>query len=332
MQTIGSDRLRREGDKLILSSRHNKGWVPRVERTLTTAEFPGTAVCWDEQYFEVVTAEALPQENAVRYTLVPWREQLTMRTVTNYDEPTESARTAALRSAVVREHKRKSFYLTGILAGHLPGDVQQRIADEYGLLAHNLTLMSTAAIYAGVVVIAIVVSDRVLREEPLPIILVVVGLYFFVESAWRTLWAFVARMPLGTPIGLIVYAIYARASGKPLKVSRKVVTMAPTDDIVRRDMLAMREPLVTLLPVADQQRIAQRFDYQYRRLSAKTAAFILFFAMIGAISAVKSGAILSGLVAGAIAAEQLYRLSAFSRGPASSVLGFLVRPVVRKLL
>src|SRR5947207_171832 len=78
-----------DGERIVLSSRLPKGWTARVERTLTSAEFPGTAVLWDEQSFEVIGAEALPQ--GVRYTLEPWREHHAMRFTARYDAAAEAA-------------------------------------------------------------------------------------------------------------------------------------------------------------------------------------------------------------------------------------------------
>ncbi|HEX9502048.1 MAG TPA: hypothetical protein VGA10_10375 [Thermoanaerobaculia bacterium] len=72
MQAFGSDRIGRvDGDRITLLSRLPKGWTPRVEKTFTSAEFPGTAVQWEEKNFEVVIAEPLPQ-GGVRYVLEPW--------------------------------------------------------------------------------------------------------------------------------------------------------------------------------------------------------------------------------------------------------------------
>ena len=46
MTPHGSDRVRVDGERIVLSSRLPKGWTARVARTLTSAEFPGTAVLW----------------------------------------------------------------------------------------------------------------------------------------------------------------------------------------------------------------------------------------------------------------------------------------------
>src|SRR2546430_17376382 len=103
MRPYGSDRVRaRDGERVVLASRLSKGWVPRVGKTLTTAEFPGTAVLWEERYFEVVDAHALPQ-GGVEYVLEPWREHHVMRVVQQYDEPSEAAPVAEHRAHLARE-------------------------------------------------------------------------------------------------------------------------------------------------------------------------------------------------------------------------------------
>ena len=82
--THGSDRARRAGEKVILQSAISKGWTPRTPKSLTHAEFPGTTVLWDEQYFEVIEATAT-QTGGVRYVLAEWRESHTIRTFEHYD-------------------------------------------------------------------------------------------------------------------------------------------------------------------------------------------------------------------------------------------------------
>src|SRR5436190_1388442 len=106
MTPHGSDRVRVDGERIVLSSRLPKGWTARVARTLTSAEFPGTAVLWEEQYFEVVGAEPLPA--GVRYTLEPWRDHHAMRVTARYDDDSEAALAAEWRAAHARERKRKS--------------------------------------------------------------------------------------------------------------------------------------------------------------------------------------------------------------------------------
>src|SRR5438132_9116842 len=132
MQAFGSDRVRSgDGEQIVLSSRLSKGWTPRVEKTLTSAEFPGTAVLWEERFFEVVAAEDLKQ-GGVRYVLEPWRDNHAMRFTDRYDAETESQRAEEYRKDLQREAGRKSANLLGVFTGNLPAVVQEDRGREPG--------------------------------------------------------------------------------------------------------------------------------------------------------------------------------------------------------
>jgi hypothetical protein len=328
VQAYGSDRLRQEGERWILSTRFEKGWTPRVEKTLTTAEYPGTAVLADDQYFEVVAVEAIP--NGVRYILEPWRENHAIRVSDRYDAESETARLDGRQATKVRERKRHAINAMGILAGHLPADVQEKIGMEYGILPQWLTYMSCAGVYALGAALALTLGDQLMQGK-IPVVLVIVTLSVLFEAFFRTMWAFFTAKPIGSLLGLIAYTIYAASTGT-LVVSDLKKIEAPPDHIARADALAMREPLVTLLPPRDQVRVAQNYDYHYQRMSVKVAVTILLFSAAGAFTAARQGHVLGALVAAAVACEQVYRLSEFRRGPAGSVFGYVVRPLVRKLL
>src|SRR2546430_17568120 len=97
MQPYGSDRVRaRDDGAIVLSCRFAKeGWQPRVEKTLTTAEHPGTAILWDEECYEVVDVDA--SDAGVSYILAPWAEHHTMRAPMTYDAAGEARRFADRR-------------------------------------------------------------------------------------------------------------------------------------------------------------------------------------------------------------------------------------------
>jgi len=338
MRPHGTDRLRPpKGDRLVLSSRIGKGWVARVGKTLTSAEFPGTAVLWEEQYFEVVEARPLPQ-GGVEYVLEPWREHHVMRVVQQYDEPSEAGRVAEHRAQLARERNRKTANLSALLTGHLPAVVQNRMAENLGLLPYRVTFVSVLGMYAVVVGCFVWMVSYVMRHDSPPVWLIVATAYLGIETTFRFLIVYTQNRPIGSAVGLLGYIgwwlLTGRRGTSPFAVEKGfdvVITEAP-DDVKLRDLLTLREPFLSLLPAEQQARIAARFPYDYRRYSTGIAVAILAAAALGIASSIVRGAFVSFLAAVALACEQVYRLAVLRRGPVGSVLGLLVRPFVRKLL
>jgi len=337
MNPFGSDRVRVDGERIVLSSRLPKGWTARVAKTLTSAEFPGTAVLWDEQYFEVVDAQPLPQ--GVRYTLEPWRDHHAMRIAVRYDAGSEAALVAEWRAALLREKKRKTAGALALLTGHLPAIVQERLGGELGVLPSRLTMISLAS---ELLLLAAVIGYAVtefMSDRPIPIWTIVVAAYVFFETAIRFHVSWMQNRPAGSSLGVAAYILYwlltgARAESTPfarLRGQATPITAAP-EDRRRADTLLLREPLATLLPASDQWRLRERYGYDYQHLAGPVAGVILFFAILGVITSVISRAPVTALVALGIAAEQVLRLAALRRGPAPSILGWVVRPLLRKLL
>jgi hypothetical protein len=178
-----------------------------------------------------------------------------------------------------------------------------------------------------------------MEQKPLPTVLVLVTGYLFIESSFRFVVAWLIGRPIGSPAGTIAYLIYYTIADHAHAVSpfgREKGTLAPISEAPEErkvsDTLMMREALVTLLSPADQARVAQRFGYDYRHQSSIIAGIILFFALIGVATSVQRGAVISFILAAAIAVEQVYRLIVLRRRPAGSILGIVARPFVRKFL
>jgi hypothetical protein len=338
MRACGTDRLRPAGgERFVLASRISKGWVPRVGKTLTSAEFPGTAILWEERYFEVVEARPLPL-GGVEYVLEPWRDNNVMRVVQHYDEPSEAARVAEHRAHLGRERNRKTANLAALLTGHLPAVVQNRMAENLGLLPYRITFVSVLGVYAVVVGLFLLMISNVMRHDTPPATLMVITGYLAIETTARFFIVWTQNRPIGSTLGLFGYIAWWLLTGRrgtsPFAVEKGfdvVITEAP-DDVKLRDMLMIREPFLSLLPAEVQERIAARFPYDYRRYSTGIAVAILVSAVIGIASSMYRGAFVAFLVAVALACEQVYRLTVLRRGPIGSVLGLLVRPFVRKLL
>ena len=337
MQVFGSDRVRPgDGAQLVLSSRLSKGWTARVPKTLTSAEFPGTAVLWDERYFEVVVADDLPQ-GGVRYVLEPWKDNNAMRVTDRYDGESEAQRIEENRKHLLREKGRKSANALGFLTGNLPAVVQYELGREIGILPARLTFISLLGMYAVFAAITLLSVHYMMTERPIPVPLIILSAYLGIENTLRILINWTQARPIGSTLGWIVYLPYHFISGRgpsPFATEKGwavKITDAP-EDVARRDAVSVREPFVTLLTAAEQRRVAERFGYDYRRESTAVAIMILIVAAIGMVSSYMTGALGALIVATALAAEQIVRLMAFRRGPAGSVLRFVVRPFVRKLL
>ena len=337
MTPHGSDRVRVDGERVVLSSRLPKGWTARVERTLTSAEFPGTAVLWDERYFEVVEATPLPL--GVRYTLEPWQEHHAMRVTARYDAESEAVLAAEWRAAHAREHKRRMTAWLAPLTGHLPAVVQERLGAELGVLPTRMTLASLLTELALLIVIVAYAVTEYMAQRGVPLWTIFASAFLFLECALRFLVVWTQSRPAGSTFGVIGYIVVwlltgSRAETSPFERLRGHGTpIAPTpEERAGSDALLLREPLATLLPATDQWRLQHRYGFDYRRLAKKVAVTIVIVATLGVVTALASGALVTALVAALVVVEQFVRLAAFPRGPQPSILGWLVRPVMRKLL
>jgi hypothetical protein len=337
VQAFGSDRIRRvEGEQITLLSRLSKGWTARVEKTFTSAEFPGTAVLWEEKYYEIVIAEALPQ-GGVRYVLEPWLDQHAMRFVDRYDAETEAVRIEENRKLILREKARISANFLGILTGHLPAVVQNELGREIGVLPARLTLASILGTVFVIGLLILYCVRQIMNNEPLPLAAAIPAGYLGIENTFRFAVNWTQSRPIGSTVGFIAYSLFylvVRRGPSPFAEEKgwKVKIAESTPEVARQDAYRVRAAFVTLLSPSDQARVAERFGYDYRINSTRVAIIILVFALIGAVTSYRAAKWISLAIAALIAIEQIARMIALRRGPAGSMFGFVVRPFVRKLL
>lgn len=348
MNPYGSDRLRIVGEKVILHSPIAKGWKGRSESTLMRGPHPGTAVIWEDRCFEVLTAEALPL-GGIRYVLIPWSDEHAMRFVERYDDEAEGARVADYHFVLSQQRKSKIASWSGILLGHLPGAVQQRLAENLGVTPLRMTVVSCVPpmIFLGVYLWFAVGQTLGDGESPLPVWWMFVAAPLAFESVLRFWVAMSQGRGVGSVIGTALYMVWWAISRKrsqmvspftPVEeLSPKII--APRAEVAFRDLMEMRGVLLSLLPAAEQVRLAERFGFEYRKHGVGLAALILFFAALGAVTSLlryqDSGSVsslLSLIVAGTLTVEQVFRLIKMERGPAGSLLAPLVRPFVRVIL
>jgi hypothetical protein len=306
------------------------------EKTLTSAEFPGTAVLWDEKYFEVVAAEPLPQ-GGVQYVLEPWLDHHMMRFVDRYDADTEDARIAENRRAVRNEKARVSANLAGMLTGHLPAIVQNELGREIGINPVRLTFASILSTLFVIGILVLYCVKHIMNNEPPPMFALVPAIYLGIENTIRFHINWTQARPIGSTVGFIAYTLFwaiTRKGPSPFAEEKgwkvKIAESAP--DVAAQDAYRVRAAFVTLLPPADQNRVMEKYGYDYRRNSTKVAFVILVFAAIGAVTSFRAEKWISMSVAALIVIEQIARMIALRRGPAGSVFGWVVRPFMRKLL
>ena len=345
MLTHGSDRVRVVGEKVFLYSPISKGWKARVPRKNLHSEYPGTAVLWDEQYFEVVSAE-VAQGGGVRYVLAPWRDDHVIRVFDQYDAESEARRIADYNAAITQRRRSPLVSLFSIVLGHLPAPVQNRLGNEYGVAPQRMTLVSLvpSVVFLGVCVWLYVGARMNLAASPVAVWVWLVALMMIADSAVRFLIVMLQSRAQGSLPGTIIYSILyliipERLPSPTVERGRGIFMLEPDEEIALRDALRMREPLFTFLTPAEQQHLAERFGFEYRRHAFFPAIVILVCALLGAISSyvkvADSGsvsALISLIVAGGLAIEQVARLYTLQRRPAGSVLAVLVRPFVRQFL
>jgi hypothetical protein len=337
MQAFGSDRLRQVGEKLILLSAIPKGWTPRTPKTNTSAEYPGTTVLWDEQYFEVV--EAVPVEGGkVRYVLAPWREEHTIRTFESYDAESEARRIADHEMAARQRRASTASRFSGFLLGHLPNPVQMHMQNELGVVPSRMTIASAIPPIVFFAICMVLAAGATLEggRSPIPPWLTLLAGFMTVESLVRITVALSGNRGIGSVIGTIGWLLF----GRRIPVDQRgqgLFTLEASEERTMSDALMMKAPLLTLLSREEQQRLAERHGFDYRQHAYGLTWTMLVFAILGVVSSwPKAGAsataLLSLLVASAVAVEQVFRLMQLPRGPARSVFGIVVRPFVRDVL
>lgn len=335
MQAYGGDRFRAAGESLILHSRLPKGWMSG------TPKCPGTAVQWEENCYEVISAESLPT-GGVRYILKPWSESSTIRAFYVYDEASEE-RLRADHELASRQRKQSVMArLSGFAIGHLPSHVQEHYANELGLFPFRMTLLSIVPSMTFFGTCVWLIAGAKIRQvsSPVPGWVLLFALVMLGDSLLRFLIVMTQRRGVGSLPGTLVYSIYRLFSSKPGAHQESSFFMIPaSEEVQRSDSLEMRSAFLTLLRPEEQRWIAERHGFDYRRHAAGVAWTLLVCAAIGAVSMIVKlqqdggiSAIASLVSALLVILEQAYRLRAFPRGPAGSVFGVLVRPFARDLL
>ncbi len=316
----------------------SKGWTGQARGSQTRAEHPGTAVRWHGAVYEVVESSALAT-GGVRYRLAEWQDRHAIRTIESYDAPSEAARGTerVRRTDSVRE--RRLAILFSPLIGHLPGPVQERLESEIGAPAVAMTVISALPIFVLGILGLLSHIVGVFGAPPFPLAPpLVLSVFFAAESAVRIGSAWIGGHPMGSVAGTLFYRAVLAWRGR--KIPAAPADGAPRPGLPDQDLFRLMEPVLSLLPRSDQQRLERRYDFAWRKWGRITAG--LLFA-VGALNVLASLAAFAGDMAGvgdvvwifagtALCVEQGLRWRDLSRGRArGSVLGAAVRPFAWRL-
>ncbi len=346
-RALGRDRLGVEaGGRLLLDCDAPKGWRGRSPATPTSVEHPGSAVRWEEAFFEVLEVRTLGGA-AVRYVLAPWDERHAMRIVETYHEDTEAARSRERADAARRSDRHVYVLLVAPLAGCLPGHVQERLEHELNVPARLLSLSSALPLWVvGWVALVLLLAAGMTGDDSVPVPLLIFGVYLLAESTARLAVCVLQGRPIGTLVGTLLYEVWrhlgrakVRAAERPVpreKAVWEVDSDAARDALDRYHLL---EPAAGLLPVDDQVLLAERFGFDGIRWGRTGAIFLLVMfgplavtSVLGALSVFEASDVPKVAIFGGIVAEQVVRLRKLAAGRlAPSILGHLVRPFARPL-
>jgi hypothetical protein len=210
---FGTDRLESGADgRAVLVCSTSKGWRPRASGVAARrAEHPGTAVKWDGEIFEVVSAEPVAG-GGIRYEIAPWRQEVAIRSLERYDAESEGARADERHWREQAVRRRRLSILLAPLLGHLPGPVQEAMEHEFGAPANAMTASSALPLLVlgiigllGHFVQMLGGSLAPLPQPPLPL-----SLYLFGESALRLALVATQSRPAGSIPGAVLYEIWKR--------------------------------------------------------------------------------------------------------------------------
>lgn len=246
---------------LRIDSPWEKPWKARLPGGAMAPPFPGTAVQFEGELYEVVEAQATGHGAPFLYKLRPWEEDSPPRQVVPYTVE------ACLRAAEERAAERRRIRVSHVLAwtspilGLLPADVQRWIERHYNVSASRATLTSGLALlgpsfYAVIRGLALIMSPAPARRGGIPWDdLLPFSSYLMAESLTRLGVAGYANDPLGSlPVSLPWLAV--RTVVEAVRGHRKEARKGarPSGDLVReaRDEVALlpdgRREVLSLLP------------------------------------------------------------------------------------
>ncbi len=338
-RAFGTDRLiPSKSGALQLLTRDRRDWKPRTESTSIRSSHPGTAVECEGELFEVISADLL-ESGGMRFGLAHWEENEAIRHHVVYDQLAAENYSTVAAATKKRERAGLAISLMAFVFGHAPAAIQRRIDEDYGIPAARLTLLSAIpTLLFGLY--SIRAASGLIFKTPtlLPTWMIVFGVYLFFESLVR-IFISMSGKPCGSlllSVPFLLFSVRLRRGESAVPLLQREL---PSDDELLMDEFHLKEPLFSLLPANEQNALSERFGFDGRRWTRRTASALLVTSTIGIFSSLSSfrlnGSRLSNLLAITFAiylfVEQAIRLFAALRGqPHGSLLAPLVRPLLKR--
>jgi hypothetical protein len=336
---------------LRIDSPWEKPWKARLPGGATAASFPGTTILFEEALYEVVGAEEAG--GRFLYSLRPWEEASPPRQILPYS--VEACGAAAREREEHLRRLRQGHALSWLspFVGLLSGEDQRRIERDYGVSASRATLISSLVLLGPSVLavvrgLATLMADRAGLAHEVPWdTLMPLSSYLMAESLARLGAAGYAGEPLGSLF--VAFPILAfRAVAEALQGREGKPPHPAGGADLRQELLDRRRtwvetfaPFWGLLDAATQRRLAELYGFDAPRHTAWSALGVGLFATFDGFLAFhylgsRQGGpadLLMLLAAACLVWESLVRLRRSRSGePAGSVLGWMLKPLARRLL
>ncbi|MEM9599212.1 MAG: hypothetical protein AAGD06_33395 [Acidobacteriota bacterium] len=200
------------------------GWQARKPEELGRAPFPGTALEFEERWYEIIGQGR--EGSWFRYDLSPWSDNQTLRRADGLTPEGCRAHAAEVRRRKQRERRSRDLTFAGAFAGLLPTAEQERLELEYGVSAVRNTLFTAVPFLSVSIFLIMVAVSRVLGTDfgrwnaaaDTVVLLLPLWAYLAVESLIRLASTFTGR-----PMGTIFVALPLRmfGVGNPKTIERR---------------------------------------------------------------------------------------------------------------
>ncbi len=192
-----------EGQLLLHSPIEKPRWKARLAGSHTHAEFPGTAIAYRDEYYEVTAVQATADGRGVVYTLSPWDDRHLLRAPQTLDE----AALVALAEEFSRDQRPVPSILWLPWYGALPAEDQLRRESDDGVPATHATIASSVvglavALPTAAAAVLLLVDPWTFGAEHPELGWIrrtcLVWFYLLIESLVRLLVSLALHRPLGT--------------------------------------------------------------------------------------------------------------------------------------